>query len=305
VRDFAGLKALARRQGGADAATNRGACRLCGGLGHLTKQCRNFLDSGTAGAAAGGAAGAAGAAAGGDGDNRQLLTADDDEALLLGSDSDARSSDLGSDSDSGSSGDERVSASGWGRCTLCCFEEQSSWAHARVAACWCTCGHLVWCGGDGDNRQLLAADDDEASLLGSDSDARSSDLGSDSDSGSSGDKRVSASGWGRWCCIEEQNSWAQARAGVCQCVPVGFWPGAGCYVGGWVGWLEAWVSSLATQIHAAGGCTCGSRQVPKCTQVCELCMAQKQRYSVQHADAPATCMVLSGVAISCSVLSER
>jgi hypothetical protein len=111
VRDFAGLKALARRQGG-DAATNRGACRLCGGLGHLTKQCRNFLDSGTAGAAAGsGAAGAAGAAAGGDGgDNRQLLTADDDEALLLGSDDSARSSDLGSDSDSGSSGDERVSA---------------------------------------------------------------------------------------------------------------------------------------------------------------------------------------------------
>ncbi|WIA19904.1 hypothetical protein OEZ85_005798 [Tetradesmus obliquus] len=104
VRDFAGLKALARRQGG-DAATNRGACRLCGGLGHLTKQCRNFLDNGAAGAAAGGAAGAAGAAAAGDGDNRQLLTADDDEALLLGSDDSARSSDLGSDSDS--SGDER------------------------------------------------------------------------------------------------------------------------------------------------------------------------------------------------------
>jgi hypothetical protein len=112
VRDFAGLKALARRQGGADTATNRGACRLCGGLGHLTKQCRNFLDSGIAGAAAGGAAGAAGAAAGADGDNRQLLTADDDEALLLGSDDSARSSDLGSDSDSGSSGDERVSARG-------------------------------------------------------------------------------------------------------------------------------------------------------------------------------------------------
>jgi hypothetical protein len=113
VRDFAGLKALARRQGG-DAATNRGACKICGGLGHLTKQCRNFIDNGAAGAAAGGAAGAAGAAAAGDGDNRQLLTADDDDALLLGSDS-ARSSDLGSDSDSGSSGDERVSAYGSSR----------------------------------------------------------------------------------------------------------------------------------------------------------------------------------------------
>lgn len=128
MRDFAGLKALARRQGG-DAATNRGACRLCGGLGHLTKQCRNFLDNGAAGAAAGGAAGAAGAAAAGDGDNRQLLTADDDEALLLGSDDSARSSDLGSDSDS--SGDERVSANAFGG--------RRRWL--RLSGLACTCRH--------------------------------------------------------------------------------------------------------------------------------------------------------------------
>lgn len=96
VRDFEGLKALARRQGG-DAATNRGACKICGGLGHLTKQCRNFLDNGNKDS---GAAGAAGAAAG-DGGERQLLTADDDDALLLESDS-MNSSDLGSDSGSDS-----------------------------------------------------------------------------------------------------------------------------------------------------------------------------------------------------------
>eukprot|EP00775_Hariotina_reticulata_P007225 gene7225-7438_t len=46
VRDFEGLKALARRQGG-DAATNRGACKICGGLGHLTKQCSGSSDSGS------------------------------------------------------------------------------------------------------------------------------------------------------------------------------------------------------------------------------------------------------------------
>eukprot|EP00878_Enallax_costatus_P002465 GHUV01002645.1.p1 GENE.GHUV01002645.1~~GHUV01002645.1.p1 ORF type:complete len:226 (+),score=71.89 GHUV01002645.1:1096-1773(+) len=97
VRDFEGLKALARRQGG-DAATNRGACKLCGGLGHLTKQCRNFLDQKTSDGAA------AAAAAGGE---RQLLTADDDEALLLGSDSGSGSGLSDSDSSSSSDGDRR------------------------------------------------------------------------------------------------------------------------------------------------------------------------------------------------------
>lgn len=100
VRDFEGLKALARRQGG-DAATNRGACKICGGLGHLTKQCRNFLDNSNKAAD-----GAAAAAAGGG--DRQLLTADD-EAALLDSDS-LNSSDLSGSDSSSSSDDDRVSS---------------------------------------------------------------------------------------------------------------------------------------------------------------------------------------------------
>jgi hypothetical protein len=107
VRDFDQLKALARRSGGDAAALNRGACKICGGLGHLTKQCRNFLDKGgSSGGAAAAAAGEGAAAAGGGGD-RALLTHADDEALLLNSDS-MESSDLGSGSDSGSDR-ERVS----------------------------------------------------------------------------------------------------------------------------------------------------------------------------------------------------
>lgn len=103
VRDFDQLKALARRSGGDAAALNRGACKICGGLGHLTKQCRNFLDkggsSGAAAAAAAGEGGSGAGAAGGGGD-RGLLTHADDEALLLNSDSSMESSDLGSGSDS-------------------------------------------------------------------------------------------------------------------------------------------------------------------------------------------------------------
>jgi hypothetical protein len=41
VKDQSELMALAKKQGiGSDV---RGACKLCGGLGHLTKQCRNHL----------------------------------------------------------------------------------------------------------------------------------------------------------------------------------------------------------------------------------------------------------------------
>jgi hypothetical protein len=99
VRDFEGLKALARRSGGDTAALNRGACKMCGGLGHLTKQCRNFLDKGNGGQAAAAAAGGAEGAAGDAGGGMQLLTQEDEEALLLESDS-MDSSDLGSGSDS-------------------------------------------------------------------------------------------------------------------------------------------------------------------------------------------------------------
>lgn len=42
VTSYEGLVALARAQGTVG-SENRGACKLCGGLGHLTKQCRNFL----------------------------------------------------------------------------------------------------------------------------------------------------------------------------------------------------------------------------------------------------------------------
>jgi hypothetical protein len=103
VRDFEGLKALARRSGGDAAALNRGACKICGGLGHLTKQCRNFLDGGGQGAGgSGAAAGGAAAAGGGDGGDARALLTEADEALLLGSDS-MDSSELGSGSDSDAS----------------------------------------------------------------------------------------------------------------------------------------------------------------------------------------------------------
>lgn len=82
---------------------------MCGGLGHLTKQCRNFLDKGGAqGGAAAAAAAGGGDAAGGGGGGMQLLTQEDEDALLLQSDS-MDSSDLGSGSDSDR---ERVSNDG-------------------------------------------------------------------------------------------------------------------------------------------------------------------------------------------------
>lgn len=42
VTDYEGLVALARAQGNIGSG-NRGACKICGGLGHLTKRCRNYL----------------------------------------------------------------------------------------------------------------------------------------------------------------------------------------------------------------------------------------------------------------------
>ena len=44
VEDFSALITLARNQG-AIGGQNRGACRICGQLGHLTKQCRNHLSA--------------------------------------------------------------------------------------------------------------------------------------------------------------------------------------------------------------------------------------------------------------------
>lgn len=55
VEDYQALLSLARSQG-AVGGQNRGACKICGQLGHLTKQCRNHLSAnfklpGTAGGA--------------------------------------------------------------------------------------------------------------------------------------------------------------------------------------------------------------------------------------------------------------
>ena len=43
VSSYEGLLSLARSQG-AVGGQNRGACKRCGQLGHLTKQCRNFIN---------------------------------------------------------------------------------------------------------------------------------------------------------------------------------------------------------------------------------------------------------------------
>ncbi|KAL0019758.1 hypothetical protein WJX79_001625 [Trebouxia sp. C0005] len=44
VEDYQALLSLARSQG-AVGGQNRGACKICGQLGHLTKQCRNHLSA--------------------------------------------------------------------------------------------------------------------------------------------------------------------------------------------------------------------------------------------------------------------
>eukprot|EP00026_Physarum_polycephalum_P013104 Phypoly_transcript_13474.p1 GENE.Phypoly_transcript_13474~~Phypoly_transcript_13474.p1 ORF type:complete len:127 (+),score=18.84 Phypoly_transcript_13474:41-421(+) len=41
--NFQGLLAMARLTGGSSAANVKGSCRKCGGAGHLTFQCRNYL----------------------------------------------------------------------------------------------------------------------------------------------------------------------------------------------------------------------------------------------------------------------
>lgn len=92
VKDQSELMALAKKQGiGSDV---RGACKLCGGLGHLTKQCRNVLTGHTV-------------ASGTDVVHQQGLAAGqasrDVRVLgLLPDDLDIMSSDLSSSSESGS-----------------------------------------------------------------------------------------------------------------------------------------------------------------------------------------------------------
>jgi len=95
VTDYEGLKALAKASTGGGTA-NRGACKVCGGLGHLTKQCRNLAATAAAAEGRDESLAARGGLA--------LLTeADDADGLeLLASDSD-------SDSDTGSDGGRRGS----------------------------------------------------------------------------------------------------------------------------------------------------------------------------------------------------
>ncbi len=67
ITNYQSLLAMAKQQG-AVGAGSRGACKVCGQLGHLTKQCRNAIpsgdDAGAAAAAAGGALEGAGPALG-------------------------------------------------------------------------------------------------------------------------------------------------------------------------------------------------------------------------------------------------
>ena len=94
VTSYQSLLALAKTQGAVGGSATRGACKVCGQLGHLTKQCRNqfskFYEGGPdkAGEAGGGLAAAAAAAA-------EAAAADSDGSSSLSSDS------------SDSSGDER------------------------------------------------------------------------------------------------------------------------------------------------------------------------------------------------------
>jgi hypothetical protein len=97
VTSYEGLIALAKASGSMDTAA-RGACKLCGGLGHLTKQCKNVVGR------------PGGAAAGGDGAH-QLLAADVDELSDLSS----LSSSSSDSSDSDSSGERRRKRKSRGR----------------------------------------------------------------------------------------------------------------------------------------------------------------------------------------------
>lgn len=59
ITNYQSLLTLARSQGAVGGGNERGACKVCGQLGHLTKQCRNHLSKhykGGPGAAAAGAA---------------------------------------------------------------------------------------------------------------------------------------------------------------------------------------------------------------------------------------------------------
>ncbi len=91
VTSYEGLLALAKASGQGLDTGARGACKICGGLGHLTKQCKNMLGRASEAAAGDGASAA-----------HQLLAADVDDLSDLSSLSTSSSdSDSSTSSDSG------------------------------------------------------------------------------------------------------------------------------------------------------------------------------------------------------------
>jgi hypothetical protein len=95
VTSYEGLIALAKASGQGVDTGARGACKICGGLGHLTKQCKNMVGRPADPAAGDGAAAA-----------HQLLGADVDDLSDLSSLS-SSSSDSDSSTSSDSSGDRK------------------------------------------------------------------------------------------------------------------------------------------------------------------------------------------------------
>ena len=103
VTNYQSLLSLARTQGAVGGDASRGACKVCGQVGHLTKQCRNqfskYAPGGEAAAADPLAAAAAAASA------AAAAPASDSDLSLSSDDSDGSSSD--GSSESGSSRERR------------------------------------------------------------------------------------------------------------------------------------------------------------------------------------------------------
>ena len=86
ITNYQSLLSLAKSQGAVGGGTDRGACRICGHVGHLTKQCRNAVAA-TDGAGPSGAEAAAATLALED-DAGAISELDDLSDLDSGSDSD-------------------------------------------------------------------------------------------------------------------------------------------------------------------------------------------------------------------------
>ena len=110
ITSYNELLSLAKSQGAMGEGATRGACKVCGQLGHLTKQCRNQFSKFYQGDA--GPSTAAGAAAGGAGDSAlpgggMGPALSNDSLSSLGRNSDKLSSDSDSSSSDSDSEEER------------------------------------------------------------------------------------------------------------------------------------------------------------------------------------------------------